>query len=54
MQLDSTRQAFVLHRELPPGKFGFKFLFDGRWSYSASHPTFKVRQDFRAHPAYNQ
>lgn len=22
------------------GKFGYKFIFDDRWTYSADHPTF--------------
>ena len=39
LQLDSKAQRYVLERELPVGKFGYKFIFDDRWTYSADHPT---------------
>jgi hypothetical protein len=42
MALNSQGTGFVLNRELPPGKFNYKFIFDGHWSYSANHPTIKV------------
>lgn len=42
MALDAAGTSFVLHRELPTGKFNYKFLFDGHWSYSANHPTIQV------------
>lgn len=44
MALNSQGTGFVLNRELPPGKFNYKFIFDGQWSYSANHPTIKVRR----------
>lgn len=39
LQLDPKSQRFVLERNLPVGKFGYKFIFDDRWTYSADHPT---------------
>lgn len=45
-QLDLQREPgsgrWVLRRELPPGRFPFKFIVDGRWTCSADHPTFMV------------
>lgn len=45
-QLDLEREPgsgrWVLRRELPPGRFPFKFIVDGRWTCSADHPTFMV------------
>lgn len=38
MALDAAGTSFILTRELPTGKFNYKFLFDGHWSYSANHP----------------
>lgn len=43
MELDPAGTSFIVRRELPPGKFNYKFLFDGHWSYSANHPTTQVR-----------
>ena len=46
-QLDMAREAgggrWVLRRELPPGRFAYKLIVDGRWTCSADHPTFVVR-----------
>lgn len=46
-QLDMEREAgggrWVLRRELPPGRFPYKLIVDGRWTCSADHPTFVVR-----------
>ena len=39
LTLDPQTQTYVLERELPVGKFNYKFIFDNRWSYSAYHPT---------------
>ena len=39
LQLETKSQRFVLERNLPIGKFGYKFIFDDRWTYSADHPT---------------
>lgn len=40
LQLDQNTQTFTIERELPVGKFGYKFILDDRWTYSADHPTF--------------
>eukprot|EP00191_Tetraselmis_sp_GSL018_P022681 CAMPEP_0177625516 /NCGR_PEP_ID=MMETSP0419_2-20121207/30145_1 /TAXON_ID=582737 /ORGANISM="Tetraselmis sp., Strain GSL018" /LENGTH=352 /DNA_ID=CAMNT_0019126475 /DNA_START=320 /DNA_END=1375 /DNA_ORIENTATION=- len=37
---DPARRAFCLRRELLPGKYPYKLVWDGHWSYSADHPTF--------------
>ena len=39
LQLDTKTQRYILERDLPVGKFGYKFIFDDRWTYSADHPT---------------
>lgn len=39
LQLDTKTQRYTLERDLPVGKFGYKFIFDDRWTYSADHPT---------------
>ena len=39
MTYDTATQRFCLERRLPPGRFAYKFIFDGHWSYSADHPT---------------
>ena len=36
----ATRR-FEVYIDLPVGKFPFKFLFDGRWTWSAEHPLMK-------------
>lgn len=40
LQLDLKAHRFTIERDLPVGKFGYKFVFDDRWTYSADHPTF--------------
>jgi hypothetical protein len=30
------------HRLLYPGKYQYKLIVDGNWTYSADHPTAKV------------
>ncbi|GFH15955.1 uncharacterized protein HaLaN_12288 [Haematococcus lacustris] len=30
---------FVLHRKLYPGKYQYKLIVDGNWTFSADHPT---------------
>ena len=40
LELDPKTQTFAIEKELPVGKFGYKFIFDDRWTYSADHPTF--------------
>ena len=39
LQLDPKQHRYVLDRQLPVGKFAYKFIFDERWTYSADHPT---------------
>ncbi|KAK9820509.1 hypothetical protein WJX72_011109 [[Myrmecia] bisecta] len=41
MTYDVETHRFVLDRALPPGRFPFKLIVDGRWTYSADHPTYK-------------
>ncbi|KAG1664254.1 hypothetical protein FOA52_003508 [Chlamydomonas sp. UWO 241] len=44
-KLDLTRNAkkwrFELTREMRPGTYQYKYIFDGAWTYSADHPTVK-------------
>lgn len=42
MGYDSTTHRHVVTRSLPPGRYPYKFIMDGRWTYSADHPTFTV------------
>ena len=39
LQLNPKSQRFELGRDLPVGKFAYKFIFDDVWTYSADHPT---------------
>ena len=39
LQLNLKSQRFELGRDLPVGKFAYKFIFDDVWTYSAVHPT---------------
>ena len=39
LERDNRQHRYVLHRELPVGKFAYKFIFDDKWTYSADHPT---------------
>lgn len=39
LQLNAKSQRFELERDLPVGKFAYKFIFDEVWTYSADHPT---------------
>ena len=39
LQLNPKSQCFELGRDLPVGKFAYKFIFDDVWTYSADHPT---------------
>ena len=43
MEWDAATKRHVVTRSLPPGRYPYKFVMDGRWSYSADHPTFTVR-----------
>ena len=43
MAYDSDTHRHTVTRMLPPGRYPFKFVMDGRWTYSADHPTFTVR-----------
>ncbi|CAL8461831.1 g1362 [Coccomyxa elongata] len=40
MQYDPDTHRYVVTRSLPPGRYPYKFIMDGRWTYSADHPTF--------------
>mmetsp|Transcript_23232 Transcript_23232/g.64496 ORF Transcript_23232/g.64496 Transcript_23232/m.64496 type:complete len:393 (+) Transcript_23232:188-1366(+) len=40
LQYDSAKKRFVLERSLLPGRYAYKFVWDGVWSYSADHPTY--------------
>ena len=35
----SAAGAWTLTRRLPPGRYLYKFVIDGRWTYSADHPV---------------
>lgn len=41
LERDVPRARWVLKRDLPPGLYQYKLIFDGRWSYSADHPTLR-------------
>ena len=47
-ELDLQRERgggrWALTRELPPGRFPYKFIVDGRWTCSADHPTLMARR----------
>ena len=43
MDYDARTHRYVVTRSLPPGRYPFKFIMDGHWTYSADHPTFTVR-----------
>ena len=36
-----AKRRFEVYIDLPVGKFPYKFLFDGRWTWSADHPLMK-------------
>lgn len=37
----SGAHRFELKRSLLPGRYQYKFITDGMWSYSADHPTMR-------------
>jgi len=41
MTRDPVTHRFELHRKLYPGKYQYKLIVDGNWTYSADHPTAK-------------
>jgi hypothetical protein len=43
MDYDTKTHRHVVTRSLPPGRYPYKFIMDGHWTYSADHPTFTVR-----------
>jgi hypothetical protein len=43
MDYDREDHRYVVSRSLPPGRYPYKFIMDGCWTYSADHPTFQVR-----------
>ena len=42
MDYNSDLHRYEVIRHLPPGRYAYKFIMDGRWTYSADHPTFTV------------
>lgn len=42
MKYNQQLGRYEVTRHLPPGRFPYKFVMDGRWTYSADHPTFTV------------
>ena len=42
MDYDAKTHRYLVTRSLPPGRYPFKFIMDGHWTYSADHPTFTV------------
>lgn len=42
LEWDPQTKRRVLRRELPPGRYPYKFVYGDRWTYSADHPTVKV------------
>ncbi|KAK9909066.1 hypothetical protein WJX75_006695 [Coccomyxa subellipsoidea] len=40
MDYDTKTHRHVVTRSLPPGRYPYKFIMDGHWTYSADHPTF--------------
>ena len=43
LEWNSKLHRYETTRSLPPGRYPYKFIMDGRWTYSADHPTFTVR-----------
>ena len=39
-------KRYEVHVDLPVGRFPYKFLFDGRWTWSADHPLMKDGDNF--------
>jgi hypothetical protein len=39
---DAGRRAHRTERSLLPGRYQYKLIFDGRWSYDADHPLLEV------------
>lgn len=42
LEWDPALRAHHVERQLLPGRYQYKLIFDGRWSYDADHPTLKV------------
>lgn len=42
LEYNSERHRHEVTRHLPPGRYPYKFIMDGHWTYSADHPTFTV------------
>ena len=40
---DAGRRAHHAQRSLLPGRYQYKMIFDGRWSFDADHPLLEVR-----------
>lgn len=39
LEWDAARRAHRTERQLLPGRYQYKLIFDERWSYDADHPT---------------
>ncbi len=46
LEWNSKLHRYETTRSLPPGRYPYKFIMDGRWTYSADHPTFTVSSHF--------
>ncbi len=43
LEWDAVRRAHRVERQLLPGRYQYKLIFDDRWSYDLEHPTLQVR-----------
>ena len=43
LEWNSKLHRYETTRHLPPGRYPYKFIMDGQWTYRADHPTFTVR-----------
>lgn len=50
MERDPDSKCYTLERLLPPGKYPYKFIYSGRWTVSADHPTLQVWPYSGLHP----
>lgn len=43
LEWDAVRRAHRVERQLLPGRYQYKLIFDDRWNYDLEHPTLQVR-----------
>lgn len=43
LQKDLEAGCWFIDRDLPVGRYPFKFIINGRWTYSIDHPVFLVQ-----------